>query len=192
MPSGSGFRPPRPTPQPQPLGPVALLRALARNPIECWAQAHFDEPIVMGGFPFARVAVVCELAAIRKILVEDPADFRKSERRRRLAPDDAAIDEATSHDANPEEAATLTQDLDTLERALASTQSQLDSTILGRDVGVRTSVDVLNAQQQVIQVRRDLQQVRYGYLLNTLRLKASAGRLSETDLEAVNRALGRG
>jgi hypothetical protein len=84
MPSGSGFRPPRPKPQPQPLGPVALLRALARNPIECWARAHFDEPIVMGGFPFARVAVVCEPAAIRKVLVEDPADFRKSALERRI------------------------------------------------------------------------------------------------------------
>jgi outer membrane protein TolC len=62
-----------------------------------------------------------------------------------------------------------------LEQALASTQSQLDSTILGRDVGVRTSVDVLNAQQQVFQTRRDLQQVRYNYLLNTLRLKAARG-----------------
>ncbi len=84
MPSGSGFRPPRPTPQPQPLGPVALLRALARNPIECWTQAHFDEPIVMGGFPFARVAVVSEPAAVRKVLVEDPADFRKSALERRI------------------------------------------------------------------------------------------------------------
>jgi outer membrane protein len=79
-----------------------------------------------------------------------------------------------------------------LEQALASTQSQLDSTILGRDVGVRTSVDVLNAQQQVIQTRRDLQQARYGYLLNTLRLKAASGTLGEPDLEQVNRALGRG
>jgi cytochrome P450 len=84
MPSGSGFRPSRPTPQPQPLGPVALLRALARNPIECWTQAHFDEPIVMGGFPFARVAVVSEPAAVRKVLVEDPADFRKSALERRI------------------------------------------------------------------------------------------------------------
>jgi outer membrane protein len=79
-----------------------------------------------------------------------------------------------------------------LERAQDSTQSQLDSTILGRDVGVRTSVDVLNAQQQFFQTRRDLLQQRYNFLLNTLRLKASAGRLSEPDLEEVNRALGRG
>jgi len=78
-----------------------------------------------------------------------------------------------------------------LEQALASTQSQLDSTILGRDVGVRTSVDVLNAQQQVFQTRRDLQQARYNYLMNTLRLKAAAGLLAENDVEDVNRALGR-
>jgi outer membrane protein len=78
-----------------------------------------------------------------------------------------------------------------LEQALTSTQSQLDSTILGRDVGVRTSVDVLNAQQQVFQTRRDLQQARYNYLVNGLRLKAAAGLLAEADVAEVNRALGR-
>jgi outer membrane protein len=59
-------------------------------------------------------------------------------------------------------------------------------------VGVRTSVDVLNAQQQVFQTRRDLQQARYAYLINTLRLKAATGTLGEPDLEQVSRALGRG
>ena len=78
-----------------------------------------------------------------------------------------------------------------LEQALVSTQSQLDSTILGRDVGVRTSVDVLNAQQQVYQTRRDLQQARYNYLLSTLRLKAAAGALTEDDIAQVNRTLAR-
>jgi outer membrane protein len=78
-----------------------------------------------------------------------------------------------------------------LEQALVSTQSQLDSTILGRDVGVRTSVDVLNAQQQVFQTRRDLQSARYTFLVNTLRLKAAVGTLTEADIEEVNRALAR-
>jgi outer membrane protein len=78
-----------------------------------------------------------------------------------------------------------------LEQALVSTQSQLDSTILGRDVGVRTSVDVLNAQQQVFQTRRDLQQARYNYLVNTLRLKAATGQLEEADVQKVNMALAR-
>jgi outer membrane protein len=53
-------------------------------------------------------------------------------------------------------------------------------------------VDVLNAQQQVFQTRRDLQQARYNYLLYGLRLKAAAGLLQEADVEEVNRALGRG
>jgi outer membrane protein len=78
-----------------------------------------------------------------------------------------------------------------LEQALASTQSQLDSTILGRDVGVRTSVDVLNAQQAVFQTRRDLQQARYNFLLSNLRLKAASGTITDTDIEEVNRTLAR-
>jgi outer membrane protein len=53
-------------------------------------------------------------------------------------------------------------------------------------------VDVLNAQQQVFQTRRDLQSARYTFLINTLRLKAATGTLTETDVEAVNRTLGRG
>jgi outer membrane protein len=78
-----------------------------------------------------------------------------------------------------------------LEQAQVSIQSQLESTVLGRDVGVRTSVDVLNAQQQVTQTRRDLQQARYAFLMNNLRLKAAAGQLGEEDIAEVNRALGR-
>ncbi len=79
-----------------------------------------------------------------------------------------------------------------LEQALASTQSQLDSSILGRDVGVRTSVDVLNAQQQVFQTRRDLQQARYAFIINSFRLRAAAGTLTEDALELATRALSRG
>ncbi len=81
-----------------------------------------------------------------------------------------------------------------LEQALASTQSQLDSTILGRDVGVRTSVDVLNAQQAVFQTRRDpARQALQLPRVSNLRLKAAAGVLTEdADLEDVNRDLARG
>lgn len=75
------------------------------------------------------------------------------------------------------------------EAAQVSNQSSLDSTILGREVGVRTGVDVLNAQQQLFQARRDLQQARYNTILSQLRLKASTGRLSEEDLAEVNRLL---
>jgi len=73
-----------------------------------------------------------------------------------------------------------------LEAALTSSQSALDSSRLGREVGVRTQVDVLNAQQQLFSARRDLAQAKYNYILSTLRLKAAVGRLAEEDLSAVS------
>jgi outer membrane protein len=75
------------------------------------------------------------------------------------------------------------------EQALASSQSQLDSTNLGYEVGVRTSVDVLNAQQQYYSAKRDLLQARYNWLTSVIKLKAAAGVLSENDLAETNRAL---
>jgi outer membrane protein len=76
-----------------------------------------------------------------------------------------------------------------LEAALVSTQSQLDSTVLGQDVGVRTQVDVLNAQQLLYSARRDLAQAKYNYVLATLRLEAAIGELTEQDVAAVNQWL---
>ncbi len=75
------------------------------------------------------------------------------------------------------------------QQALASSQSQLDSTNLGYEVGVRTSVDVLNAQQQYYSAKRDLLQARYSYLINTLKLKASASVLAESDMQSLNQQL---
>ena len=75
------------------------------------------------------------------------------------------------------------------EQALTSSQSQLDSTVLGYEVGVRTSVDVLNAQQQFFGAKRDLLQARYTYLMNIIALKAATGLLTEVDVDAVNQQL---
>ena len=76
-----------------------------------------------------------------------------------------------------------------LEQALVSNQSSLDSTKLGFEVGVRTSVDVLNAQQQLFSAKRDLAQARYNYIQSQLKLRASVGSLAEPDLEQVNQWL---
>ena len=75
------------------------------------------------------------------------------------------------------------------EQALTSSQSQLDSTNLGYEVGVRTSVDVLNAQQQLYSAKRDLLEARYTYLMSILRLKAAAGVLSDKDIGDLNQQL---
>jgi outer membrane protein len=77
-----------------------------------------------------------------------------------------------------------------LEAALVSSQSQLESTRLGQQVGVRTQVDVLNAQQQLYTARRDLAQARYNYVLSLLKLKAAVGELTEDDLVQINQWLG--
>ena len=76
-----------------------------------------------------------------------------------------------------------------LNQALISSQSQVDSTKLGYEVGVRTSVDVLNAEQQLFSAKRDLLQVRYNYLVNIIRLKAASGVLAEEDLADINQEL---
>jgi outer membrane protein len=77
-----------------------------------------------------------------------------------------------------------------LEQALVSSETALASNKLGYEVGVRINIDVLNAQQQVFQTRRDLSKARYDTILNGLRLKSAAGSLSEEDLAAVNQLLG--
>ncbi len=76
-----------------------------------------------------------------------------------------------------------------LEAALSSSEKSLESTQLGLQVGVRTNVDVLNAQQQVFSAKKDLAAARYNFLLSVLNLKAAAGSLSATDLEEIDRLL---
>ncbi len=76
-----------------------------------------------------------------------------------------------------------------LRQALISSRSQLDSTSLGQEVGVRTEVDVLNAQQQYFSARRDLAQAYYNYLMARLRLQAEAGSLDEDDILEINALL---
>ncbi len=76
-----------------------------------------------------------------------------------------------------------------LQQALKSSESLLQASKLGQEVGVRTSLDVLNAQQQLFSTRRDLLQAQYNFLVSHLRLKAAAGSLTEADLARINQAL---
>lgn len=80
----SKLRPPAPIPQGETLGPLALLRVLATNPLEAWTEAHFSEPVVLGGLPFARVAVVSEPAAIRRVLLDNTQNYQKDWLQRRV------------------------------------------------------------------------------------------------------------
>lgn len=77
-----------------------------------------------------------------------------------------------------------------LERARASNQRAVESTVLGQERGLRTGLDVLNNQRVMFGTLRDLARARYDYLFARLQLKAVAGVLSEEDLIAVNALLG--
>ncbi len=76
-----------------------------------------------------------------------------------------------------------------LAQAVVSTESALEAIEAGFQVGTRTTVDVLNAQRDLFRAKRDFAQARYVYVLDILRLKQSAGTLSEEDLAEVNRWL---
>ncbi len=78
-----------------------------------------------------------------------------------------------------------------LEAAEASSQLALEATQLGYRVGIRVNVDVLNAQSQLYQTRRDLARARYDVLLATLRLHQASGQLTPSDVLAVDRLLAR-
>jgi outer membrane protein len=76
-----------------------------------------------------------------------------------------------------------------LEAAEASSQSALDANKLGYQVGVRINIDVLNAQSQLFQTKRDLAVARYNVLVGTLRLKQAGGVLKAEDLAAIDALL---
>tara|TARA_A100000164_G_scaffold337942_1_gene331850 strand:- start:24 stop:1343 length:1320 start_codon:yes stop_codon:yes gene_type:complete len=76
--------------------------------------------------------------------------------------------------------------INALKAAEVSSQSALDSNLLGYDVGVRINIDVLNAQQQLYSTRKDLAKARYETIMSGLKLKAASGKLDEDDLAAIN------
>jgi cytochrome P450 len=78
------YCPPAPRPQARPLPPIALLRTLKRNPLECWATQHFEQPIVAGGLPIGHTLLVHEPGAIRHVLLENATNYQKDRLQRRV------------------------------------------------------------------------------------------------------------
>jgi outer membrane protein len=67
-------------------------------------------------------------------------------------------------------------------KSIVSSQSALDATQAGYEVGTRNVVDVLNAQNTLFVAQRDYANSRYDYILNMMRLKEQAGLLSPQDV----------
>jgi outer membrane protein len=74
-------------------------------------------------------------------------------------------------------------------QALVSSETALEATNAGFEVGTRTAVDVVAAERLTSQARRDFARSKYDYILNTIRLKQAAGTLSDQDLSLINQWL---
>lgn len=74
-------------------------------------------------------------------------------------------------------------------QAITSSQSALDATQAGYEVGTRNIVDVLNAQQTLYGAIRDYANARYDYVIDMLQLKRLAGTLAPQDIYDLNKWL---
>jgi outer membrane protein len=81
------------------------------------------------------------------------------------------------------------QEVQAFGQALVSAQSALEATQAGFEVGTRTIVDVLIAEQRYYQAQRDNSLARHAYIVNHMRLKSSAGLLTSEDLRVINQLL---
>ncbi len=73
-----------------------------------------------------------------------------------------------------------------LKQALKSSNTALEATEAGFDVGTRTSIDVLISLRATYAAQRDYAGARYQYLIDTLKLKQASGLLGANDLENIN------
>ena len=74
-------------------------------------------------------------------------------------------------------------------QTIASSQSALEATEIGYQVGTRNIVDVLDTQRRLYAAVRNYNNARYDYILDTLRLKQVAGTLNPDDLAELSRYL---
>jgi outer membrane protein len=76
-----------------------------------------------------------------------------------------------------------------LNQAVISAQSSFDANSASYEVGVKTSVDVLDSLSRLYSQQRNLAAARYSYILQMLKLKQAAGTLNMEDVMLVNQWL---
>ncbi|UTH76660.1 TolC family outer membrane protein [Chromobacterium sp. IIBBL 290-4] len=75
------------------------------------------------------------------------------------------------------------------QQLLVSAKSKVDSTRLGKEVGIRTSIDLLQAEQSYYTALTSLANAKYNYLTARLALAQSAGQLQPQTLAEVNQVI---
>ncbi|MFN3672917.1 MAG: cytochrome P450, partial [Bosea sp. (in: a-proteobacteria)] len=76
--------PPVPVPAEHEFGRLELLLRLRRNPLTIWRRQHFQDPIVAGKSLLGYGVVLSDPAAIRHVLVENVANYRKDDLQRAI------------------------------------------------------------------------------------------------------------
>jgi cytochrome P450 len=71
------FRPPAPVPPVKPRGALATIYALWSNPLEVWSRAHFEKPVLVGKSFLGVRAVVSDPGAVRRVFLDNAANYRK-------------------------------------------------------------------------------------------------------------------
>ena len=64
-----------------------------------------------------------------------------------------------------------------LDQAVKSSETAVEATEVGVEVGSRSMVDLLNARRELANARAQLSEVRYAYLIDSLRLRRAIGQL---------------
>ena len=90
---------------------------------------------------------------------------------------------------NYRNAVSLIDQIEALQLAVQANENALEITQSNYDVGLVTSLAVLDAQQDVFEVQRDLLKSRYDYFQTIIALEQIAGTLDLTDLEVLNQLL---
>lgn len=130
---------------------------------------QLNVPLYSGGKTSARLRQAIEK---RHAVLED-----RNAKRRNV--------ERSAHDAYYRINEAIVQ-IDALAQAVQVQDSRLRSKSIGYRSGHNSLVEVLDVEQDLSDARQTLIKARYDYVLNSLRLKFSAGELQEGDLAAIN------
>lgn len=130
---------------------------------------QFSVPIFSGGTTHARVQeqVYLQRAAREKL----EGSMRSAERETRDAYLGVIAERAR---------------VQALQQAVKSSQTALEATEAGFDVGTRTTVDVLVSRQRLFEAQRDYARSRYDFLINIVKLESATGGLRQENLAAIN------
>ena len=78
------FVPPFPPRPDKPRGALSTILALQRNPIEIWTKAHFERPVLIGRSILGLRAAAHDPAAVRRIFLDNAANYRKDDLQMRV------------------------------------------------------------------------------------------------------------